>query len=170
MDVATKRNHALEHATILDLEHRSGKRFSGRATAKGFRVCGPASPEEVRVAFEGVCRKVREGQTLSYVSPRCGSNVVTALGMALGLLLVVALGTVILQPSLALRLVALATVLVVFLGLRQGIGNAIQRRYFMAVDFTDVSPRSIRGARPGFLDRGPVSFVETRIRVGNRAV
>jgi hypothetical protein len=89
--------------------------------------------------------------------------------MALGLLLSLAIGSVILQPSLSDRVVGLVIVLAVFVALRRGLGNAIQRRFFMAVDFTDVSLRSVRGAPRGLLDRGPVSFVETRVRAGQRA-
>jgi hypothetical protein len=170
MDLATKRNHALEHATILQLERRSGKRFSGRATARGFRISGPASHDEVRAAFDDVSSSVRAGVPLVYVSPRCGSNIVTALGLALGLLLAVAVGGVILRPSLPARVVGLVVVLTVFLALRHGLGNAIQRRFFMAVDFTDVSLRRVRGVPPGLLDRGPVAFVETRVRAERRAV
>lgn len=147
MDLATKRNHALEHATILQLERRSGKRFSGRATSSGFRISGPASHDEVRAAFDEVSRSVRAGAPLLYISPRCGSNIVTALGMALGLLLSLAIGSVILQPSLSDRVVGLVIVLAVFVALRRGLGNAIQRRFFMAVDFTDVSLRSVAALR-----------------------
>jgi hypothetical protein len=48
-----------------------------------------------------------------------------------------------------------------FVGLRRGIGNVIQRRCFMAVDFGQVSLRDVRTARQELFDRGPVHFVET---------
>jgi hypothetical protein len=163
MDPATRRNHALEHATILYLEASSGRRFSGRAARNGFRICGHASVKEIKAAFERVRHVVQAGEQLSYVSPRCGSNMVTALGLAMVLLLLVALGSLVLRPPLSIRTVALITVVLLFVGLRHGIGNAIQRRFFMAVYFKEVSLRDVRSAPQELFDRGPVHFVETAV-------
>lgn len=164
MDLVTRRNHALEHATILYLEANCGRRFSGRAERNGFRVAGHASAKEIKAAFDLVRRAVQSGEQLTYVSPRCGSNIVTALGLGMGLLLVVALGSVLLRPPLSVRAGTLTAVVLLFVGLRHGIGNAIQRRYFMAVDFAEISLRDVRSAPQELFDRGPVHFVETIVR------
>ena len=161
MDPATKRNHALEHATIFHLQARSGRRFSGQAERNGFRICGHASIKEIRAAFERVRSTVEAGEQLSYVSRRCGSNTVTALGLGIGLLLVVAVMSVLFHPPLFVRAASLTVVVLLFVGLRHGIGNVIQRRYFMAVDFAEVRIRDVRTARQDLFDRGPVHFVET---------
>ena len=58
----------------------------------------------------------------------------------------------------------LAAVVGLYAGLRRALGNAIQRRFFMAVDFADVSLRDLRHVPPGVFDRGPVVFVETIVR------
>ena len=163
MDPATRRNHVLEHATILHLEASSGRRFSGRAARNGFRICGQASVKEIRAAFERVRSVVQAGEQLSYVSPRCGSNMVTALGLAMALLLLLALGSLVLQPPVFVRAGALTMVVLLFVGLRHGIGNIIQRRFFMAVDFAEVSLKDVRTARQELFDRGPVHFVETAV-------
>ena len=76
-------NHALEHATIFFLEESCGRRFAGRSSPTGFRVVGPATVEEIRAAFDRVRHVIHNGQRLSYISPHCGSNVVTALGLGL---------------------------------------------------------------------------------------
>jgi hypothetical protein len=73
MDVATRRNHALEHATILFLEQRCGRRFAGRSSWNGFHVIGQAPAKEIRAAFDRVRHVVQSGQRLSYISTRCGS-------------------------------------------------------------------------------------------------
>ena len=164
MDAATKRNHALEHATIRFLEKTLKRRFSGHASRDGFHVTGPATAKEIRAAFDTVCRVVQSGQELSYVSRRCGSNIVTALGLGLGLLLVTAFVTILFRPPLLVRVTALVAVVLIFVGLRHGIGNAIQRRLFMAVDFVEVRARDVRTARQDPLERGPVHFVETIVR------
>jgi hypothetical protein len=168
LDPATKRNHVLEHATILYLEAGSGRRFAGRAAKNGFRVSGRASVREIKVAFEQVCRVVRDDESLAYISPRCGSNVVTALGVAMSLLLLVALGSLMFRPPVLVRATALAAVVLLFAGLRHAIGNAVQRRFFMAVDFSEVSLRGIRPVATGPLDRGPAHFVETIVRPKTR--
>ena len=91
LDPATRRNHALEHATIHYLEADGARRLSGRAARDGFRVCGRSSVREIRTAFEQVRRVVHDGGPLPHISRRCGSNVVSSLGLALLLLLTVAL-------------------------------------------------------------------------------
>jgi hypothetical protein len=164
LDTATKRNHALEHATILHLEESTRRQFSGRASANGFRISGHASLSDIRAAFERVRRTVRSGEPLRYISPRCGSNTVTALGFAIVLLSLVALASVLLHPPLFVRAGALTAVVLAFVGLRHGIGNAIQRRFFMAVDFAEVSLRDVRSVPQRALDRGPAHFVETIVR------
>lgn len=163
MDDATKRNHALEHATIHYLRQSGGRRLSGSAARNGFRVSGGSS-DAVKQAFEQVRRVVRDGGKLPYVSRRCGSNIVTALGLGLTLLFIVALGSVLLQPPPLVRALALGSVVLLFVGMRHGIGGAIQRRFFMRVDFEDVALRDIRRIQAEPLEREPVHFVETIIR------
>ena len=164
LDLPTRRNHALEHATILYLEANSGRRFSGQAERNGFRVAGHASVKDIKAAFDRVRRVVQSGEHLSYISPRCGSNIVTALGFGLGLLLLVAIGTVLFHPPLPVRAGALIAVVLLFVGLRRGIGNVIQRRWFTAVDFETVYLRNVRPARQELYERGPVHFVETLVQ------
>jgi hypothetical protein len=164
LERSTRRNHALEHATIHYLEANVGRRLSGRASRNGFKIFGHVSVEEIRAAFEQVRRIVRDGGQLPYISRRCGSNVVTARGLSLLLLLGVALGSVSLEPPLAVRATALAVVVLFFFGMRHGMGNWIQRRFFMMVDFDDISVRAIREVRPGDIERRPAHFVETIIR------
>ena len=148
---------------IRYLEAASGRRFSGEAARNGFRISGHASVKEIKAAFDRVRNVVRAGEQLSYVSPRCGSNVVTALGFGNGLLLLVAFASVLLRPPLFVRAGALIAVVLLFVGLRHGIGNAVQRRYFMSVDFAQVSLRTVRTARQELFERGPVHFVETTV-------
>jgi hypothetical protein len=164
LDTATKRNHALEHATILELESRNGRRLAGRASPRGFRISGHVSIDDVRKAFERVRRTVLAGEPLKYVSPRCGSNVVTAIGVGMLLLVAVAVCSVTVQPSWSVRAAALLAIGMVFVMLRRAAGNAIQRRFFMEEDFADVSLRDVRHTSPGLFDRGPAIFVETIVR------
>ena len=168
IDRETRRNHALEHATIHVLEASGKRRLSGRAARDGFRVCGASSARDIRSAFDQVRRMVRDGEQLPYISRRCGSNVVSALGLALVLLLVVALTSLLVQPPLVVRASALAIVVIVFVAMRHGIGNWIQRRFFMATDFEEVSVRDVREVPVGPMERRPVHFVATVVRAKAR--
>jgi hypothetical protein len=164
LDPATKRNHALEHATLLELEARGGRRLAGRASPNGFRVSGHVSIDDVRKAFARVQATIRAGAPLACVTPRCGSNVVTAIGTGLLLLVAVAAWSVVVDPSWSRRAGALAGIVVAFAALRHVLGNAIQRRFFLAEDVGDVSLRDVRHVPPGVFDRGPAIFVETIVR------
>jgi hypothetical protein len=164
LDPATKRNHALEHATILELERAGRHRLAGRSSRTGFRVSGQVSMADVRTAFDRVRRTVRDGKPMAYVTPRCGSNIVTAIGAGLVLLLGLVVWSIAVQPPWTARAAALALIVVAFASLRQAVGNVLQRRVFTAVDFEDVSLRDVRYVAPGPFDRGTVVFVETIVR------
>jgi hypothetical protein len=164
IDLPTRRNHALEHATILVLRAR-GLRASGRASARGFRVSGGPSPDEIRAAFDAVRCRVQLGAPLTYISRSCGSNRVTALALALGLLLVATIVNVTVRPRLALRAAALGAVVLSFVALRHVVGNWLQRRCFMATDFSSVDLRDVRKVPTGWVDEPPTYFAETNIQV-----
>lgn len=168
-DRQTRRNHALEHATIHFLEISGARRLGGRAMPNGFRISGRTSPQDIRKAFEQVRRIVRQGDHLPHISRRCGTNVITALGLSLLLLLSVAVISVIAQPPLAARASALAFVVIFFVSMRHAIGNWIQARFFMATDFEEVAVRDVHKVLPGPMERPPVHVVATVIRVKARA-
>jgi hypothetical protein len=121
LPMATRRNHALEHATILVLEASRNRRLGGRAQENGFRLYGKVTEQQIREAFEEVCRTIRPLAVLMFFS------------------------------------------------LRRRLGNALQRRYFMATDFVDVSLWGIR-REPADLAWGvPVHFVKTEVRLAVRS-
>jgi hypothetical protein len=169
LDRETRRNHALEHATIHFLERGTTRRLGGGAARNGFRISGRTSPEDIRKAFEQVRRLVRQGDSLPHISRRCGSNVISALGLTLLLLLSVTVISFLIQPPLAVRASALAFVVVFFVSMRHAVGNWIQGRFFMATDFGEVSLRDVREVSPGPMERPPVHFVATIVRVKTRA-
>lgn len=164
VDQRVKRNHALEHATIHCLAAKSGRRFSGRAAPNGFRIRGRASRAEITAAFNLVRDAVTRGDPLPCVTPRCGSNLVTAYALSMTLLLFVAIWILAFAPPLATRAGALVFVVMTFALLRHPIGNAIQRRFFLAEDFTEVAARDVRKIPTRTFERGPVHFVETIVR------
>lgn len=163
MDVRTRRNHALEHATIHFLAEAGIRDMGGRASAGGFRIFGGASPLAIRRAFDQVRELIEAQRPLSHVSRHCGSNRVTALGLGVLLLFVVVVVSLLGRPALSVRALALAGVVVVFTAMRHTLGNWVQARFFMTTDFADASVRSIAKVKADEVERPPVYFVETAL-------
>jgi hypothetical protein len=160
-----RRNHALEHATILAFRGQGRRRAGGRASSDGFRVFGGPTPVEIRAAFEVVKRQVAEGAPLTYVSASCGSNRVTALALAFLLLVLVTIVSLALRQPLPLRAAALLVVVLIFIALRHRVGNWLQATRFMATDFRAVSAIDVRKMKTEAWDDPPTYFVDTIIEV-----
>ncbi|MBA4116552.1 MAG: hypothetical protein H0X71_09005 [Rubrobacter sp.] len=74
-----RRNHALEHATIVVMmEREPGRRFNGFSDDDGFFVQGVRSKEEVDSAAREAARRLRAGEKKLAVHRNCGTTVVAA--------------------------------------------------------------------------------------------
>ena len=74
-----RRNHALEHATIVVMmEREPGRRFNGFSTDEGFVVQGVRSTEEVDSAAREALRRLRGGEKKLAVHRNCGTTIVAA--------------------------------------------------------------------------------------------
>jgi len=74
-----RRNHALEHATIVVMmEREPGRRFNGFSTDDGFFVQGVRSTEEVDGAAREALRRLRAGEKRLAVHRNCGTTIVAA--------------------------------------------------------------------------------------------
>ena len=74
-----RRNHALEHATIVVMmEREPGRRLNGFSTDDGFFVQGVRSMEEVDSAAREALRRLRRGQRRLAVHRNCGTTLVAA--------------------------------------------------------------------------------------------
>ena len=88
----TRRNHAIEHATIHVLTGQFPKvSLAGRADSGGFYVYGPVDTEAVKLAADQAIERLRLEPELA-VHPFCGTNLVVG-GMVAGLASLVALAT-----------------------------------------------------------------------------
>lgn len=74
---ATRRNHALEHATIAILFKRRGRVLPvvARSDHRGFFVRGPFSVEEVESAAAEALVRLRAGERHLAVTHLCGTNI-----------------------------------------------------------------------------------------------
>jgi hypothetical protein len=74
-----RRNHALEHATIVVMmEREPGRRFNGFSDDDGFFVQGVRSMEEVDGAAREALRRLRAGEKKLAVHRNCGTTIVAA--------------------------------------------------------------------------------------------
>lgn len=135
-----RRNHALEHATIVVMmEREPGRKFNGFSNDDGFFVQGVRSLGEVEDAAREAIRRLKAGERKLAIHRNCGTTIVaanliaaiaflavigTALFMGLGLgleLYLLVLGGMVL--SLALR-VPLSLLLQRFVTTEQDLSNA----------------------------------------------
>jgi ABC-type multidrug transport system fused ATPase/permease subunit len=74
-----RRNHALEHATIVVImEREPGRKLNGFSTDGGFFVQGIRSLEEVDSAAREALRRLRNGEKKLAVHRNCGTTIVAA--------------------------------------------------------------------------------------------
>jgi hypothetical protein len=90
----TRRNHALEHATI----HLLGARFPGRAMAghsnpTGFFLIGELPTEQVRTAVGEALKRLQNGESGLAIHPGCGTNYVVTGALAALFALIGMIGT-----------------------------------------------------------------------------
>jgi hypothetical protein len=75
----TRRNHALEHATVHMLAaRRKGLRIAGRSSNGGYVLIGNIPLEDVQQAAQEALERMQNGEARLAVHPNCGTNLVTA--------------------------------------------------------------------------------------------
>ncbi|MDQ4105927.1 MAG: DUF6391 domain-containing protein [Actinomycetota bacterium] len=134
-----RRNHALEHATIVVMmERQPGRRFNGFSTDDGFFVQGVRSLDEVDSAAREALRRIKNGERHLAIHRNCGTTIVAAnllaaifflgslgvglyLGLSLGNLFLLVVGAMLL--SFVLR-VPLSLLLQRFVTTEQDLTNA----------------------------------------------
>ncbi|CAN5888717.1 hypothetical protein BH23ACT11_BH23ACT11_16150 [soil metagenome] len=134
-----RRNHALEHATIVVMmERQPGRKFNGFSTDDGFFVQGVRSLEEVDSAAREAAQRLKNGERRLAIHRNCGTTIVAAnllaaifflaalgvglyLGLALGNFFLLLVGTMLL--SFALR-IPLSLFLQRFVTTEQDLKNA----------------------------------------------
>ncbi len=74
----TRRNHALEHATITILSGRvRGLAMAARSDERGFILIGDAPTDKIEAAANDALRRLRSGESGLAIHPNCGTNLVT---------------------------------------------------------------------------------------------
>ena len=72
----TRRNHALEHATLHMLARTHKINMAGHSNPTGFFIFGELSTEDVRAALNEAYSRLRAGEHGLAIHPGCGTNLV----------------------------------------------------------------------------------------------
>jgi hypothetical protein len=74
----TRRNHALEHATIHLLSHKNpSKRMAGHSNPTGFYLLGDLQTQDIWAAVTEAHTRLNSGESTLAVHPGCGTNMAT---------------------------------------------------------------------------------------------
>ena len=142
----TRKNHALEHATIaVLLQGGPPTPLAGNATPGGFFVYGKVSTEEVEGAVSEGLERLQAGERELAVSPYCGTNLVVG-ALVAGLLAGLIAAT---SKRRLGRIPLMATAIIGAAWLGRPLGSAVQRRYTTLPDVEDLVVTGIHGVRLG---------------------
>lgn len=72
----TRRNHALEHATLHVLARTHKTSMGGHSNPTGFFIFGELLTEDIRTALNEAYTRLRAGERELAVHPGCGTNLV----------------------------------------------------------------------------------------------
>lgn len=126
----TRRNHALEHATLRVLgEHNRKLMLAGYSDPRGFWIAGKVDTEELAAAVQEAQARLRAGEHELAIHPNCGTNFATS-GVLAGLAAwLVMLGS---GRGFRKKLDQLATVIsavTIALVIAQPLGPRVQRQF-----------------------------------------
>jgi len=74
----TRRNHALEHATLHILSHKYRIPMAGHSNPTGFFLLGDIKIEDIKTAADEAHVRLNAGESELAVHPGCGTNLVAA--------------------------------------------------------------------------------------------
>lgn len=72
----TRRNHALEHATLHMLSRTRNMNMGGHSNPTGFFIFGDLRTEEIRSELQEAYSRLRAGESELAIHPGCGTNLV----------------------------------------------------------------------------------------------
>jgi Domain of unknown function (DUF6391) len=148
-----RRNHALEHATIVVMmEREPGRKLNGFSTDDGFFVQGVRSITEVESAAREALRRLQSGEKRLAIHRNCGTTIVAA-NLLAAIFFLVALGLVLYLGVGNLYLMILGSVVLAF-ALRIPLSLLLQRFVTTDADLTNAEVGWVEPAQPGDLKSG----------------
>jgi hypothetical protein len=148
-----RRNHALEHATIVVMmEREPGRKLNGFSTDDGFFVQGVRSIAEVESAAREAVRRLQNGEKGLAIHRNCGTTIVAA-NLLAALFFLLALGLVLYLGGSYLYLMILGSV-VLAVALRVPLSLLLQRFVTTDADLKNAEVGWVEPAQPGDLRSG----------------
>jgi hypothetical protein len=148
-----RRNHALEHATIVVMmEREPGRRLNGFSTDDGFFVQGVRSISEVESAAREAMRRLQSGEKRLAIHRNCGTTIVAA-NLLAAIFFLVTLGLVLYLGVGNLYLMILGSVILAF-ALRIPLSLLLQRFVTTDSDLKNAEVGWVEPAQPGDLKSG----------------
>jgi hypothetical protein len=148
-----RRNHALEHATIVVMmEREPGRRLNGFSTDDGFFVQGVRSISEVESAAREAMRRLQNGEKRLALHRNCGTTIVAA-NLLAAIFFLVALGFILYLGVGYLYLMILGSVVLAF-ALRIPLSLLLQRFVTTDADLKNAEVGWVEPAQPGDLKSG----------------
>jgi Domain of unknown function (DUF6391) len=147
-----RRNHALEHATIVVMmEREPGRKLNGFSTDDGFFVQGVRSISEVESAARDAMRRLQSGEKRLAIHRNCGTTIVAA-NLLAAIFFLVALGLGLYLGG-NLYLMILGSVVLAF-ALRIPLSLMLQRFVTTDADLKNAEVGWVEPAQPGDLKSG----------------
>jgi Domain of unknown function (DUF6391) len=148
-----RRNHALEHATIVVMmEREPGRKLNGFSTDDGFFVQGVRSISEVESAAREALRRLQRGEKRLAIHRNCGTTIVAA-NLLAAIFFLVTLGLVLYLGVGNLYLMILGSVVLAF-ALRIPLSLLLQRFVTTDADLRNAEVGWVEPAQPGDLKSG----------------
>src|SRR5918992_4795856 len=148
-----RRNHALEHATIVVMmEREPGRKLNGFSTDEGFFVQGVRSTDEVDSAAREALRRLRDGEKGLAVHRNCGTTIVAA-NLLAAVFFLGALGLGFVLGGQWLYLMIVGSVVLAFV-LRVPLSLFLQRFVTTDADLKNAEVGWVEPAQPGDLKSG----------------
>ncbi len=140
----TRRNHALEHATLHVLASKHpGSALAGHSNPTGFFILGNVAPDEVQSAAAEALRRLQSGESQLAIHPGCGTNFATSALVAGTLAWFVLRGARSAQGRL-LRLPFAIAAAMIGMALSRPLGPLLQQRITTDADVADVQLVEVR--------------------------
>ena len=152
-----RRNHALEHATIVVMmEREPGRKLNGFSTDEGFFVQGVRSLDEVESASREAIRRLKNGEKRLAIHRNCGTTIVAA-NLLAAVFFLGAIGLGIYMGWNPYFLI-LAGIVLAF-ALRVPLSLFLQRFITTDADLSNAEVGWVEPARPQDLRSGIIGFI-----------
>jgi hypothetical protein len=147
--LATRRNHALEHATIHILSEKYPDRhMAGHSNPTGFFIIGNISTEDLKAAVHEAWTRLRAGERQLAIHPGCGTNMATSMVLSGMMAWFPMSGTKSFRKRLLLLPVAIGFG-ALGLAISRPLGPKLQEKYTTEADLGDLQVEDIVRVRKG---------------------